>query len=191
MPIVNNTKPISEMTCTEIFQEIGKHQILALMFHDHMKDLYDFLNLQGFKCWHKHQYTTESEAFIKTKHQFMCTHNKMLDIGDPGQPENVIPENWYNYTRLDVTPQLIKQYAESSFNTYKAWEEKTKALYEDYAKALMDMGNVADAQWVNCLVDDVTCELKMIYKVMLKLKATNYDIIYMLDMQHWLHKKYK
>lgn len=184
-------KSTKNLTCTEVFQEIGKRQVLALMFHDHMCDLYSFLNLSGFSCWHKHQYKSESEEFLNTKQYFMSAHNKLLDIGDPGQPEYIIPMSWYDYNRLDLTPQIVRQYTEVSFDEYKNWEEKTKSLYEKYSKVLMEMGNIADAQWINCLVDDVTCELKMIYKVMLKLKATNYDTIYMLDMQHWIHKKYK
>ena len=191
MPIVNDNKVISDMTCTEIFEHIGRRQVLALMFHDHMRDLYDFLNLHGFKCWHHHQYMSESEEFLKTKHYFMSTHNKLLNIGDTGQPESVIPESWYNYTRLDVTPQLLKQHVETSFNSYKNWEEETQALYQECSKALLDMGNIADAEKVNCLIKDVTCELKMLYKIMLKLRTTGYDVIYILDMQHWMHKKYK
>ena len=45
-------KQISEMTCEEIFQTINDRQIQALMFHDEMSDLYDFLGLYGFKRWH-------------------------------------------------------------------------------------------------------------------------------------------
>ena len=189
--VINNSKSTEDMTCTEIFQEIGKRQILALMFHDHMRDLYDFLNLSGFKCWHHHQYMTESEEFLKTKHYFMSTHNKLLNIGDTGQPKEIFPKSWYKYTRIDVTPQLVKQYVEESFNTYKSWEEDTKHMYEDFCKTLKDMGNIADANEVNRLVEDVTCELKMLYKVMLKLRAVGYDVVYILDMQSWLHKKYK
>ena len=191
MPVISTEKAISEMNCTEIFEQIGRRQVLALMFHDHMRDLYDFLNLQGFKCWHHHQYISESEEFLKTKHYFMSTHNKLLDIGDTGQPESVIPDNWYGYTRLDVTPQLMKQYTESSFTSYKNWEEETKKMYQECYTALISRGNVADAEKVKCLIKDVNCELKMLYKIMLKLKASGYDTIYILDMQHWIHKKYK
>lgn len=189
--MIMNQKSTENMTCTEIFQEICKRQILALMFHDHMRDLYDFMNLPGFKCWHYHQYMSESEEFLATKHYFMSTHNKLLYVGDTGQPESVIPESWYKYTRLDVNAQTLKQYVEASFDSYKTWEEDTKHLYEECAKALMDMGNVADAEMVNRLIKDVTCELKMIYKIMLKLRTAGYDPIYILDIQHWLHKKYK
>lgn len=191
MPIINSNKAISDMTCTEIFQEIGNHQVLAMMFHDQMVDLYNFLNLPGFKRWHKHQYMTESEEFINTKDYFMSAHNQLLRIDDPGQPEPVIPDGWYGYTRMDLNTQLIRQQVEVSFKSYKSWEEYTKRLYEQCSKALFDMSYIADAEKVNQLINDVSCELKEVYEVMLKLNASNYDIVYILDIQDKLHKKYK
>lgn len=186
-----NQKPIEDMSYTEIFQEISKRQVLALMFHDSMYDLYDFLNLPGFKCWHKHQYLSESKEYLNTKHYFMSTHNKLLDTNDLDQFKSVIPTNWYGYTRFDLNSQSIKQYVESSFNEYRKWEEDTKKLYEELSQALFDLGYISDSEKANGLIQDVTEELKMIYKIMLKLKAANYDVIYILDMQHWFHKKYK
>lgn len=191
MPISNNSiRTISDMNYVEIFEEIAKRQILALMFHDHMRDLYDFLNLSGFERWHNHQYISESEEFINTKRYFMSAHNELLKLDDPGEPEFIIPENWYNYTRKDVNPQVLKQYAEISFDAYKSWEEHTKSLYESCSKSLIDMGNISDSLWVEQLIKDVSSELDMLYSVMLRLRASNYDVVYMLDIQQELHKKY-
>lgn len=187
MPI----KSASEMTCTEIFQEISKRQITALMLHDQLKDLYDFLGLPGFKCWHYHQFIQESKGFQKLKHYFVSTHNKLLNHAKTEQPKQLIPDDWYNYTRMDVTPQLRKQYVEMSFEVYKDWEEETKRCYEEYSKALYDMGKTADACRVECLVNDVSCELKQLYKWMIKLKASGYDAGYILDIQSYFHKRYK
>lgn len=188
---MKNQKSIESMTCTEIFQTIAQRQVLALMFHDQMCDLYDFLSLQGFKRLHRHQYLSESEEFLNVKQYFMTAHNKLLDIGDTGQPEKVIPENWYGYTRLDVTPQIVKQNIELSFKAYKTWEEDTKRMYEACSKALFDMGLVADSEEVNRLIKDVSKELELIYDTMLRLKASGYDIVYTLELQDWFKKKYK
>ena len=184
-------KSTEDMTGTEIFQEIARRQVLALMFHDSMYDLYAFLGLTGFKCWHRHQYLSESQEFLNTKQYFMSAHNKLLDIGDTGKPKIVIPDSWYGYTRFDVTPQVVKQHIEASFNAYKTWEEESKHLYESCAKSLFDIGRVADSQKVKELVQDVTEELDELYKVMLKLKASNYDIIYILELQPEFDKKFK
>ena len=178
-------------TSTEIFQEIAKRQILALMFHDSMYDLYSFLNLSGFKQWHKHQYLSESKEFLETKKYFADVHNKIINIENPGEPKLVVPESWYEHTRFDVTPQVIKQYVESSFNAYRNWEEESCAVYESCANELLNNGNVSDFAWVQKLIEDVQTELKDVYECMLKLRYSNYDSVYILDLQKEIRKKYK
>lgn len=179
------------MSCTEIFQSIGKRQIQALMFHDQMYDLYDFLNLPGFKQWHRHQYMAESKEFLNTKKYFMSTHNKLLNLTSAEQPDSVIPASWYSYTRFDVTSQLVRQHTETSFNDYRCWEEDTKLMYQELSKMLLDTGHVADANMVDSLIADVTSELEALYDTLLRLKATNYDSVYILDIQDSIYKKYK
>lgn len=181
---------MKNMSVTEIFQEISKRQILALMFHDSMYDLYSFLNLPGFKQWHKYQYIEESKEFLETKQYFVDVHNRLLDLDSPGQPKLVVPDSWYDGTRFDVTSQIMKQYIESSFNNYRIWEEESCSIYEACAKELLDMGNVSDYAWVSKLIEDVKTELKEIYKYMLKLRATNYDMPYIMEIQGKLSKQY-
>lgn len=121
----------------------------------------------------------------------MSVHNRLLDINDPGQPDPVIPPTWYNYTRLDINPQLVRQHVESSFDEYRNWEEETKKQLEDYAKALIEMGHIADAEQINRLIQDVSKELQELYSVLVRLKAVDYDIVYILDIQDKIQKKYK
>lgn len=185
---INSTENLSP---NDIFRDIVKHQILALMFHDQMRDLYDFLNLSGFRAWHEHQYINESKEFLCTKSYFMKTHNKLLDISDTGQPKIAIPENWYKYNRFDVTSQLLRQYTEISLNEYKVWEEDTKRIYEEYSKALFTMGYIADSEKIQQLIRGVSQELNEIYEVMLKLRSTEYDAVYILDIQDKICKKFK
>ncbi len=185
-----NQRSSEGLTCTEIFQEICKRQVIALMFHDSMCDLYGFLGFSGFKQWHKHQYMEESKEFLDTKQYFMSTHNKLLKV-NAEPPESIIPERWYSYNRFDATPQAIKQHLEVSFDNYRQWEEGTKHLYEDCSKDLFDMGYIADAEKVSQLIQDVSKELDDIYNTILRLKAAGYDLVYALDIQHEFHKKYK
>ena len=118
------------MTCHEIYTAINNRQIEALMFHDLMSDFYDFLGLQGFKCWHKYQYKTEAMEHKKTKHFYMSMHNKLLSES-PQSDFNIIPDSWFGYTRMDVTPQVRKQALETSMDKYRNWEEETCSMYEE------------------------------------------------------------
>lgn len=174
----------------EIFLKIKDRQITALMFHCQMADLFDFLGLMGFKRMHEYQYFTESHEYRGICRYYLNHHNKLLVGGHPKGPQ-VIPQEWGQYTRFDVTPQVRKQAVEKAFQEYQEWESETKELYSQYAKDLMSWGDVADSQEVCKLVCDVDYELKTLDRMIIKLKAISYDAIGVIDLQDELHEHYK
>lgn len=180
----------SEMSPIEIFEKINNHQLKGIMFHDSLISLFDFLYLPGFKRWQMCQLRSESEERCEFKHYVMRNHHKLLKDA-PDTKEEIIPEDWYQYTRFDVTPQLRRQYVESAFIKYKEWENKTKVLYEQCSKVLYDNGNILDACKVQELVEDVEEELACVNKYYLKLKAVGFDSEFIYEMQEHFHKKYK
>ena len=64
-------------------------------------------------------------------------------------------------------------------------------MYQIYAAALLEKGNVEDFTLVTSLVDDVSNELKEIDKIILDLISTGYDMVHITESQKELHKKYK
>lgn len=178
------------MTSEDIFKAIHDHQITALMFHTQMADLFDFLGLRGFKRMHEYQYLSESAEHRGLCRYYINHHNKLLVGGHPQGPQ-VIPAEWGQYTRFDVTPQVRKQAVEKAFNEYREWESSTKKAYSEYSKALMGLGCVADALKINEYIKDVDQELKCLDRLLLKLKAMSFDAVGMMDMQEELHEHYR
>lgn len=57
---------------------------------------------------------------------------------------------------------------------------------------MMDNGlSVADAEFVSCLICDVSHELECLEKIYIKLKATDFNMMYIFEIQHDIHEKYK
>lgn len=188
---MNDKKRVTEgMTTEDIFKAIHDRQITALMFHTQSADLFDFLGLMGFKRMHEYQYLSESAEHRGLCRYYINHHNKLLVGGHPQGPK-VIPAEWGQYTRFDVTPQVRKQAVEKSFNEYQEWESETKELYSQYSIALMNLGCVADSNRICELVTDVDQELKYLDRILLKLKAISFDAIGMMDMQEELHEHYR
>lgn len=105
--------------------------------------------------------------------------------------QTVIPDSWYKYTRFDVSTQVRKQAVETAFDKYKEWETQTKECYEKHAKALMEAGYVADFMHIEELICDVDKELKHLERLTITLKSVAYDEVYIAELQHSLHEKYK
>ncbi len=187
---MTNREMVQDMSCEDIYKAIRDRQVSALMFHSQMADLFDFLGLMGFKRMHEYQYFAESAEHRGLCRYYINHHNKLLVGGHPQGPK-VIPSEWGQYTRFDVTPQVRKQAVERSFNEYQEWESETKELYSQYSIALMNLGCVADSNKVCELVTDVDQELKTLNRLLLKLKAIAFDAVGVMDMQEELHEHYR
>lgn len=177
-------------SCTEIFQTVNARQISALMFHDQMADYFDFLGLMGFKRMHEYQYLCESAEHRTLKRYYINHHNKLL-VGTEVSDPKAVPDDWCKYTRFDVTGQVRTQAVKAAFDSYRDWECETKDLYEECAKALFDMGNIADFNKLNTLVCDVDMELKTIDRLYIKLCSVGFNDMYIASIQDELHEHYR
>lgn len=177
-------------TCAEIYRLIGSRQITALMFHDAMADLFDFLGLQGFKRMHEYQYIVESAEHRALKRYYLNHHGKLLPDTEVS-PVSVIPSDWYKYTRMDVTSSIRKQAVKTAFEQYYEWESETKELYSTAAVYLMNWHKAADFNKINGLLMDVDKELKHIERLIIRMSSVDYDPVYVDSLQDEYHKKYK
>lgn len=176
--------------CKDVFSVINTRQITALMFHDEMADLFDFLCLRGFKRMHEYQYLAES-AEHRTLKRYYLNHHGILLPDEEIDPVDVIPDDWYQYNRMDVTPAVRKQAVQKALEQYKEWECGTKALYEKCAAYLMAWQKISDFNKVNELVKDVDMELKYLERLCIELKAVEYDCTYIEMLQDKYHEEYK
>lgn len=175
--------------CKEVFSAINAHQVTALMLHDEMADLFDFLGLRGFKRMHEYQYLVESAEHRALKRYYL-NHHGMLLPEEEINPVEVIPDDWYQYNRMDVTPVIRKQAVQTAMEQYRAWEADTKELYQKCAAYLLAWKKVADFNKVNDLVKDVDMELKYLERLCIELKAVDYDSAYLEILQDKYHESY-
>lgn len=176
--------------CEDVYELINARQITALMFHDKMADMFDFLGLRGFKRMHEYQYFVESAEHRALKRYYLNHHGKLLPDSEV-DAISVVPEDWYQYNRMDVTPSIRRQAVQTAFESYLDWEAGTKALYSKMASYLLSWNNVADFNKVNELVKDVDMELKHLERIYLRLKSVEYDPIHIELLQDEYHEKYK
>lgn len=178
------------MTAEEIYSKIAGHMLKGIMTHEQLTNYYDFLGLQGYKRCHEYHYMAEIYSYRGLCRYFINHHNKLIPDEEIEAPE-VIPENWYNYTRQDVDANTKKNAVKNGLVAWVEWERESKQLYEEMYKELMDIGEVASACKVKCLVLDVDKELKKAERYLLNKSATNFDLDLIIEEQHDKHEKYK
>ena len=174
----------------DVFAEINARQIAALMMHDQMADYFDFLGLSGYKRLHLYQYFAESKERRDVAHYYITHHGKLIPDRFEGNVQ-MIPESWRSANRMSVGKSTKQKAVEDGFSVYLGWEQATKDVYQKYATALREQGYVADAIFVDRLVEDVDNELERLERIITDLITSGYDPVYIVESQKELHDKYK
>ena len=177
-------------TPEEIFSEINNRFIGAIMMHGQFADYFDFLGLRGYKHLHEYQHLAESIERRKVCRYYINHHNALIKEDFSGEV-NVIPDAWYTAKRLSVGKSTKQKAVEDGFLEYHNWESETKSVNEKYARKLRETGSVADAIFIEKLVEDVSAELKTVEQMISDLISTGYDMVYITENQSEIHEKYK
>lgn len=177
-------------TPEEIFSEINNRFIGAIMMHGQFAVYFDFLGLRGYKRLHEYQHLAESIERRKVCRYYINHHNALIKEDFSGEV-NIIPDAWYTAKRLSVGKSTKQKAVEDGFIEYHNWESETKSIYEKYSKKLRETGAVADAIFVEKLVEDVSAELQTVERMISDLISTGYDMVYITEIQPEIHEKYK
>lgn len=179
------------MTVEEVFAKIKAHQIEGMMFHDQMRQYFDFLNLHGFKRMHEHHFADETRAMIKTDGFYLNHANKLIPAVTV-DTSSKIPANWYNYARKDVDATTKRRAVRDAMAKWVDWETQTRALYMQAYTDLLDIGEVDYADFIGKkLVCDVSDELKFAERLFMELECCDYDMVYLTEIQDKYHEKFK
>lgn len=178
------------MVVEEIFTRLKNHMLEGMVFHDQMSRYYDFLNLKGYKRCHEYHYFDETLGYRKLCRYFMNHYHMFIPYDDMDNPQ-VIPDSWYRYTRQEVDMGTKKSAVKTGMEKWVKWERETKKLYQEMYRELMNIGEVAAAQFIGCYVEDVDYELKYAERKHLDLESAGYDLPSIVIEQHELHEKYR
>ena len=104
--------------------------------------------------------------------------------------QDVIPQNWYKYTRYDVDSNTKRQAVKDGYKKWLDYEKETKQFLVEMAKYLEQIGEREASRKLDYLVDNVEKEIEHAEQKVIALENTNYDINYILQEQEPLKAKY-
>ena len=177
------------MTIDQIFSEVSAHMIEGLMIHSQLSDYFNFLGLKGYAKCHKYHFFEESCNYKKLNWYYLTHYNKLVEE-NPFKNPGIIPENWYQYTRQEVSIGTKKDALQEGFNKWIKWESETKELYENMYKQLITLGEIAGAKILEQYIIDVDNELAEAKQKHLELKAIGFDLSDIIQEQDSEYKKY-
>lgn len=177
------------MTIDEIFTELSGHMTKGVMLHAQMADYYGFLALKGYMKAHAHHMSKELKGLCKLHRYFLCHYNRLIEEPEIENPD-AIPATWYRYERQDVDASTKRNAVKNGIEKWVAWEVETKALLEMRYKELLDMGEVAAAEFIEDYIEAVDKELKKAQEKHICLTSLDYSLSYIIGEQDALCDRY-
>lgn len=178
------------MSIEEIFNKLASHMKEGVMYHDEMAKAYDFLGFWGLSKCHIYHSVEEKEGYHQLSHYYATHYFKLLQLDDIS-PVKLIPDTWYKYTTQAVDNGTKKQSLKELMTKWIEWERKTKKFYQEMRQELTTINELAAALKLDTYIRDVSSELHIAEKILIKLETYNYDLVAVMDWQDTLHKKYK
>lgn len=180
---------MNEKQLKEIVADIDDCICAAKHFYFAKSDVFDMLGLCGYKRLMELKYMKEVRM-KKHFHRF-CVNQLGFIVPkyDSDKKEDIISYQMHNLKRMDVDGRAIKDAVKS---TMEEWLMMLKTDYEYYIEIwykLIEEKQVDLACFVDKMVKHHECKIKYLTREMMKLKAVDYDIWMIMEMQEPLHDK--
>jgi len=119
-------------------------------------------------------------------------NNGMTSMANSGKnyANNVIPQNWYNYTRYDVDAGTKRTAVKDGFKKWLEYEKETRQYLSEMARRLEQMNEREAARKLDHLIEHVEKEIQTAENKMMDLESTGYDMSYILQQQNELQHHY-
>lgn len=175
------------MGITEILGKLADRQVGGLMIHEGMSDLFDLLNLHGYKRWNEYRFLTEGVNMRLTKRFCISITDKLADTNDITDPKG-LPKSFLGKSRKDITNKL--DIVRGAFEKLSDWEAGTLKLLNDLYVSSQQVKAGEVAQFIMGNIKHVSQELKYINRELQTLRdVSNLDVI--IDKQNYMHDEYK
>jgi phenylalanyl-tRNA synthetase alpha subunit len=161
----------------DIWHKIMEQNLEGVMFHLYSVDLFDLLDLKGFKKMHEYQVKEEAQELNNLKHKYIKLHNKIPIL----KSEN---KYWLKEENKNFTHEEISEMVKESMENYANWESEVLEHLLKW-KRLAD-----DKQLVHSMVEGVMKEIKYIETIINVLEEHNYNYICICEMSDYLYKVY-
>lgn len=147
------------MTAHEIFTQLSDRMVGAMMIHTQLTELFTFLDLATDAKRQKKQLHEETDGLLELEKYFAQHHQMLITAENPPQVNilNLVMLKGENSTLNPDDRIYLIQYG---MKEWIKWEKQSKIMYEDAYRNLMEISEVAAAEFVMRYVKDVDKELR-------------------------------
>ena len=147
------------MTAVDIFQKLSDRMVGAMMVHTQLTELFTFIDLTADAKRQKKQFHEESDGLLRLEKYFAQHHNMLITAEHPPQID-LLSLDRLQKSNNKLTPDDKVYLIQYGMKEWIKWETESKIMYEDAYRNLVDISEIAAADFVLQYVKDVDKELK-------------------------------
>lgn len=175
------------MTTHNVFTKLANRMVGAMMIHTQLTELFNFIDLKSDAKWQKKQLHDESNGLLKLE-KYAAQHHHILITSDNPPQVDILNIDILKHPNDKLSPDDKIRLIQYALKEWIEWEKKSKVIYEDSYRNLVDMSEIAAADFVLQYVKDVDKELRdaeLLYRVR---DAIDWDLATIYDKQARLSK---
>lgn len=170
------------MPMHEIFKKLSNRMVGAMMIHTRLTELFNFIDLETDAKRQKKQLHEESDGLLKLE-KYAAQHHHILITSDNPPQVDILNLDILEHPNDKLSPDDKIHLIQYALKEWIEWEKKSKVIYEDSYRNLVDMSEIAAADFVLQYVKDVDKELRdaeLLYRVR---DAIDWDLATIYDEQ--------
>lgn len=176
------------MTLHEIFTTLFNRMVGAMMIHTQLTQLFTFVDLLPDARRQEQQLQEETHGLTELNKYYSQHHHVFLNADNPPQVD-ILNLGVFKKSSKELTPEDRMNLIQYGTKEWVEWERQSKMIYEDAYRNLIDLSEIASAEFIMRYVRDVDQELKdaeRLYKVR---EGINWDLPTIYDKQARLGKR--
>lgn len=176
------------MTVKEIYTALANRMVGAMMIHSQLVQIFAFVDLLPDMRKQESQLLEETHGYSELNKYFIQHHHNILVADNPPQID-ILNNSLFNKFSDELTTEDKMYIIKYGMNEWIKWEKESKILYEDSYRNLIDISEVASADFVSRYVRDVDLELKEAEKIFRVREGINWDLSAIYDKQARVNKR--
>ena len=176
------------MTVKEIYTALANRMVGAMMIHSQLVQIFAFVDLLPDMRKQESQLQEETHGYSELNKYFIQHHHNILVADNPPQID-ILNNSLFNKSSENLTTEDKMYIIKYGMNEWINWEKESKILYEDSYRNLVDILEVASAEFVMRFVRDVDFELKEAERIFRVREGINWDLGTIYDKQSRVGKR--
>lgn len=175
------------MTVHEIYTALNNQMVGAMMMHTQLAQLFTFIDLLPDARRQEQQLLEETHGLVELN-KYFSQHHHTLAIADNPPQIDIFDLNVFKKETGELTPEDKIELIRYGMNKWIEWERESKIMYEDAYKTLIDLSEVASAEFITRYIRDVDQELRDAERLYRVRDAIEWDLPTIYDKQARLRK---